>query len=232
MQIAIMQPYFFPYIGYFQLISAVDKFIFLDDVAFIKKGWINRNKINLHGKEYLFSIPLKHLSQNKTIAETEISYDHEWIEKLTSNIRLAYMHSPFFEPVFNMICSLLAERPEKINWLAQQSIKATCNYLTLDSRMSCSTEMNLDNSLKGEARIIEICLKEGATAYLNLPGGKSLYKKAAFAERGIELLFLDPMDITYPQKSQAFIRGLSMIDVLMNNSPGDVKQLLNQYTLS
>lgn len=231
MRIAIMQPYAFPYLGYFQLISAVEKFIFLDDVSYIKKGWINRNRILLNGREHLFTIPLRDASQNKHISDTLISYDHKWQEKLLQTLYAAYHKCPYYDSVYSMIESLINQQYVDINSLAQESTKAINDYLNLQTVLSNSSDSYPDSALKGQERIIDICLKAGATTYINLWGGRELYRQDDFRHNGIVLAFLEPHFINYPQPAQTFIPGLSIIDILMNNSPVAAATLLKNYTL-
>ena len=231
MRIAIMQPYAFPYLGYFQLISAVERFIFLDDVSFIKKGWINRNRILLNGKEHMFTIPLQNASQNKLISETLISYDHIWQEKLLRTIQVAYHKSQYFEEAYALIESLLSQQPVDINSFAQKSTIAISNYLNLKPEFASSSQSYPHADLAGQERIIDICRKAGATTYINLLGGRDLYNQDDFRHQGIVLTFLEPHFVSYLQPVETFVPGLSIIDILMNNSPSEAALLLKNYTL-
>ena len=176
MKAAIMQPYLFPYIGYFQLIKAVEKFVFLDDVNFIKKGWINRNQILINNQAYLFTVPLQKTSQNILIKETKISYNEDWIEKLLKNLKNNYKKAPHFQTIFSLIENILYKKFNSISYLARQSIQEVSNYLEIKTDFKVSSENYLDTiNLKKEKRLIEICKQTKCTEYVNPIGGKEIY---------------------------------------------------------
>ena len=228
-----MQPYVFPYLGYFQLINASDKFVFLDDVNFIKNGWINRNRILLNGQGFLFSIPLKDGSSFKKISETEISENrfNVWRIKFLKTLEQAYKKAPCFEDVHELVLSIFKQSFETINQLAKESIIQLSNYLDIKTTFEKSSTIYDNKDLKGEARIIDICLKEKATHYFNAIGGLNLYNKEKFSKNKIELFFIKATSQSYPQFSNDFINNLSIIDVLMFNEPNHIKTLLSQYEL-
>ncbi|MFM6938753.1 MAG: WbqC family protein [Aquirufa sp.] len=232
MSVAIMQPYFFPYLGYFQLVQAVDDFVFYDDVMFIKKGWINRNRILMQGKEFLFTIPLEKQSQNKTIRETNVAWGPEFPTKLIVQLHAAYKKSPFFDQVMPRIEALFAQKPESMAELAGKSIELVWQYLGLEKRFHYSSEL-ADSQAEGRAeRLIHLTKKLGASQYINALNGQSLYEKDFFAAKGVDLSFIRPILLPYAQgKSNDFIPGLSMIDVLMWNDPNQIKLMLGNYTL-
>lgn len=231
MKLAIMQPYFFPYLGYFQLVSAVDKFIFFDDVNFINRGWINRNNILVNGKSHLFSISLKQASQNKLIKDVEIADETGWKESFLKKIELAYKKAPMYNDVFPLIRNVVEQHVVRINVLAQLSIQSVCAYLKIDSVFSSSSEKYNNRELKGQSRIIDICLKENATKYFNAAGGVDLYSKEIFESHNIELSFVKPTVLEYKQYSYDFVPGLSIIDVIMFNSVDKVQAMLDKYTI-
>ena len=232
MSVAIMQPYFFPYLGYFQLVQAVDDFVFYDDVMFIKKGWINRNRILMQGKEFLFTIPLEKQSQNKTIRESNVAWGPEFPTKLIAQLHAAYKKSPFFDQVMPRIEALFAQKPESMAELAGKSIELVWQYLGLEKRFHYSSQLS-DNHAEGRAeRLIHLTKRLGSSTYINALNGQSLYEKDFFAAQGIDLSFIKPTLIPYSQgKSGDFISGLSIIDVLMWNEPSRIIQFLTQYSL-
>lgn len=232
MKVAIMQPYIFPYIGYFQLINAVDTFVFYDDVHFIKKGWISRNNILNNNNAILFSIPLKDASQNKLINEIVVSWDFKSKEKFLKTIETNYKKATYFEPVYSLVKEIVFCDVELISDLSIKSVLSVCNYLGIEKRIIKSSE-NYTSSidLKKEFRLIDICKKEQAVTYLNPIGGQELYKKEDFLKEGIELLFIKSKEIKYRQFNSTFVPWLSIIDVLMFNSREETRLLLNNYEL-
>ncbi len=214
-----MQPYVFPYIGYFSLISKVDKFVFLDDVNFIKKGWINKNRLIFSGNESQFSIPLISVSQNHLIADVSILTDLKWKKNFQKSIYQSYKHAAFFEQTYSIIESTILSEFDSISALAKQTVLLVSNYLDIQTDFINSSACYSNSHLKGQERILDICLREGAGSYWNLPGGKLLYSEDLFRLKGIELNFIYPKLIEYPQFSKEFIPALSIIDVLMHNHP-------------
>ena len=237
MAIAIMQPYIFPYIGYFQLIYAADVFVFYDDVNFINRGWINRNRILLNGREQLITIPLQDASQNKLIKDIAVLPDTRNMQKLLGTITAAYAKAPYYKAVYLLIETTLLTAMDttsetSIATLAINSILNICNYLGLQRNFKTSSE-NYDNrGLKKADRLIDICHREGINHYINASGGKEIYTKEYYAEEGVKLDFLNPELYEYPQFKKPFVPWLSIIDVLMFNSREEiVRDILPCYCL-
>jgi hypothetical protein len=231
MTLAIMQPYLFPYIGYFQLVAAVDRFVFLDDVAFIKKGWINRNRILVSGKPWTFTVPLRDASQNRPICDTEIHAQEFTPSKLMRTIDLAYRKAPFFASTYALAERVFGGTYQSIAEMAQESVRFVCEYLELSTPFVRSSTCHGPSPLKGAERIREICAHEGATRYLNPSGGTELYEAADFAAQGIELRFLQSREQSYPQWGGPFVPWLSILDVLMFNDPAVVRGMLSAFDL-
>lgn len=234
MRIAIMQPYFFPYLGYFQLIHAVDKFIYLDDVAFIKRGWIHRNRLFLNNKIYLFSIPIKNISQHKLIKETQISeleFLH-WKKKFFSSLFSFYKKQPHFREGIEIIDSVINCPFHSIAELSINSIQATCDALGIKIPETCSSDIDKNYSSKKEQRIIEISNKYNCDIYVNPQGGTLLYSQDMFSPYGIRLEFIHPSLIPYPAKNREFVPGLSILDALMCCGARYIREyLLSGYEL-
>lgn len=230
MKLAIMQPYFFPYIGYFQLIRAVDKFIFYDDVNFIKNGWINRNKIIINGKVNYFTIPLKGASPNKLINEVEFIDDFRRIKK---TILQNYKKSPYFNDVWPVIEDCFNLKTNLVSVLSIYSVRKICEYLNLDTVFEQSSVNYPETKVyKKERRLIEICKQNNADTYINPIGGIELYKKDDFSKEGIKLFFIKMKDIHYRRfDNNVFPTNLSIVDVIMFNSREEVKKMLNEYEL-
>ncbi|MEK8180240.1 WbqC family protein [Flavobacterium buctense] len=231
MKAAIMQPYFFPYIGYFQLLNAVDTFVVYDDVNFIKKGWINRNNILVNEKPYLFTVALKSASQNKLINEIELDDHSNWRTALLKTIHLAYGKAPFFGQVFPLIRDIIEQKGTNLSEWIVYSLQKISSYLSIETKIIISSEIEKDNSLKGQDKIIEICKKLDATHYINALGGLALYDKSTFSANQMTLQFIQSHPIVYTQFKNAFVPHLSVIDVMMFNAPEKVRQLLDQYEL-
>ncbi|WP_417371363.1 WbqC family protein [Gelidibacter japonicus] len=233
MKIAIMQPYLFPYLGYFQLINAVDTFIFYDDVNFIKRGWINRNQILVDNKAKLFTVPLKNASQNKLINEIEIVIDEKWLSQFFKTIEQNYKKAPYFDETFQILSNVLKKDVQKISTLAMESVLQISNYLQLKTQFEVSSVTNSSSFGVGKAeRLIAICKEKGSDWYINPSGGKELYQKDTFKKEGITLSFIENELVPYAQFENQFVKGLSMIDVLMFNSVDEVRKLLSNYKLN
>lgn len=226
MVVAIMQPYFMPYLGYFQLINAADHFVYLDDVNFIKRGWINRNYLLKDGQRELFSIPLKKLSQNKHISQIEVNNDG-WQVKLLTKIHHLYSKAPQYPHVVPLLDAIVNAKADTIADLAIISLEKTYEYLGLDKVTSRSSGIAIPAGLKGADRLIAICTELGADRYINAMGGLELYTPGVFSRHGIVLQFLSAELPVYPQFAASFEPGLSIIDVLMFNAPADVMKMLN-----
>jgi hypothetical protein len=224
--LGIMQPYLFPYIGYFQLINAVDKFILYDDVNFITRGWINRNKILIDGKAYLFTIPLSGASQNKLINEINLVEDGKWKLKFFKTIEINYKKAPFFETVSPLIHEIIESPFQKIAELIVYSLKLINEYLGIKT-LIVSSSVYKNIQLKGQTRILDICRRENADKYINLIGGMELYSQEAFKENNIELSFIKPLSFQYNQFNMEFVPWLSIIDILMFNSVVTIIDILN-----
>lgn len=230
--IAIMQPYFFPYIGYFQLIHASDIFIFYDDVNFINRGWINRNRILLNGEPHLISIPCKKASQNKLIKDIQVAFDEKNRQKLLRTFQLAYRKAPYYLEVFPIIEKTLSAGEINIAELAANSIKEVVHYLGLSVTFKASSKNYQNGELKKADRLIDICQREEINNYINPQGGKEIYSKAYFKEKRINLRFLTPQAIPYPQFGETFVPWLSILDVMMFNSREKItNELLNAFSL-
>jgi len=233
MRLAIMQPYVFPYIGYFQLIAATDRFVFYDDVNFIKRGWINRNRILNNGAALTFTIPLENASQFSKIRDVQIdpAQFEFWRSKFLKTLELNYKNAPFFKPVFEMVSDALGQKPGNIAECAKQSIQSVCAFIGLAPDFVASSTRYNNQHLSGQERIISICMEEQASEYINAIGGQSLYTPAEFDERNLSLKFLQTGLVEYSQFKSEFVPSLSIIDVLMFNEPQRVREYLANYEL-
>lgn len=233
MIVGVMQPYLFPYIGYWQLLNGVDTFVLFDDVNYINRGWINRNRILIDGQPKYFNVQMRGASQNQLINEVALTNDAQAAEKQVRAIELAYRKAPQFEACFPFISECMRYQGDNLSDFVCNSIRETAKYLGIDTKLILSSEIEKDNSLRGQDKILDICKRLGADEYWNPIGGTELYDKARFSENGIELHFLKANgDIRYQQfKQDEFEPFLSIIDVMMFNSVEQIHDMLEEYTL-
>jgi hypothetical protein len=235
MKLAIMQPYIFPYIGYFQLINTVDTFVFYDDVNYIKGGWINRNKILVNKAPYLFSIALNNSSSFIAINQTKLNSDKfaKGNEKLLRTIEQSYKKAPYFDNVFPLINDFLLDYKKlTISDLAIDSVLLISKYLELKTEFKVSSlHFPETKGFDKIDRLIEICKKEQVSNYVNPIGGLELYDKNQFRNHNLKLNFLKSNPIEYKQFNNEFVPWLSILDVMMFNSKTRVLSMLNEYEL-
>jgi len=228
MKLGIMQPYFFPYIGYFQLIKSVDKFVLYDDVNYIKQGWINRNRLISNNAGSYFTLMLQGASSFRKINEIQTGENKG---KLLKTISQVYSKAPFFSSVLPMIESVLVYPENNLSLYLENIIRNLCLFLRIPTELFVSSRINKDASLKGAEKVIAICKQFNAKEYINPIGGQSLYGKDAFAKNGLELKFIQSRGMEYKQFDGGFVPGLSIIDVMMFNSPEEIWEMLKQYEL-
>lgn len=232
MTIAIMQPYLFPYIGYWQLINAVDIFVVYDNIQFSKKGWFHRNNILLNGKKTLFTIPLKKASDYLDVVDRELSEGSEkQINKIVVQIENSYRKAPYFEEIFPLIKEIFFHNERNLFAYIYNSIVKLKAYLEIDTQIIISSTLEIDFDLKSEEKVLAINKALQADHYINAIGGQDLYDKERFAKAGIRLNFIETEIISYKQFGNSFVPYLSIIDILMFNSKDEVREMLNRYAL-
>jgi WbqC-like protein family len=231
MRLAIMQPYIFPYIGYYQLINAVDKFVIYDDVAFINRGWINRNQILVNDKAFLFSIPLNGASQNRLIRDITLADFENWKLKFLRTVAHSYKKARYFENTYELLGEVFNSDFRNISQLAIRSLRLVSSYLGLNVQFVESSAIYNNTDLKGQDRIVNICIQEKSSYYINPIGGREIYNMEFFARSGIKLNFIKTKTFPYKQFHNNFVANLSIIDVLMFNSIGEVREMLDFYEL-
>jgi hypothetical protein len=217
MKVAIMQPYFLPYPGYFQLIAAVDVFVVYDNIKYVKSGWINRNRLCRNGEAATFSLPLKHASDSLDVHERELAAAFE-PEKLLNQFRGAYRQAPQFARVFAWLEEVVRDGERNLFRYLHHSIRAVCDLLAIDTEIRTSSDIAIDHTLKKQDKVIALCRAVGARTYVNAIGGTELYDKEEFRRQGIELEFLRSKPFEYPQLEPVFVPSLSIVDALMFNS--------------
>lgn len=226
MKLAIMQPYLFPYMGYFQLAASVDKFVFYDDVNFIKNGWINRNRLYLSGAVRYFTIPLSGASPFLKIRQIEVQPGAWWKKKLLESVRHSYSKAPHFKAANELLQTTLDSEESSIAAIARTSVRAVCAYAGLDTQFVESSAIYGNDALSGADRVLDICKREQASDYFNPPGGRALYSEEAFAAAGIRLHFVQPRLHAYTQFAAEFQPGLSILDALMFNDARAIRELI------
>ncbi|WP_236974807.1 WbqC family protein [Membranihabitans maritimus] len=232
MRIAVMQPYIFPYIGYFQLINSVDKFVFYDDVDFIKQGWVNRNNILVNGQKFQFTIPVKNISSNNSIANTQIDWSSKLLKKFIKTLKQSYKKAPYYERTMEIVEQSFDQKPDTISNLCANSTNLISEFLELKTKFELSSEKyNQSLGYEKEERLISICELNSANIYINPIGGQELYEKEYFRQKNITLYFLKSKGPKYTQFGSEFISGLSIIDILMFNEKKQVQSYLTNYDL-
>jgi len=229
--VSVMQPYIFPYLGYFQLIAASRHFVCYDDVNFIKQGWINRNRLLVNGQPYTFTVPCKGISSNVFIHEVEVDFDKKEYMNFLRTLELSYRKAPFYSDVFPLIEELWQRRFSSIGGLAKASLELCCRYLEIPTQIHVSSVSfpGLTDLYRAD-RLIRIVKTLNGQVYLNLSGGKQLYEKGYFREQGMEIKFhkILPIPSYLQQQTHEFHPNLSVIDLMMNVPKSDIQALLWQ----
>lgn len=228
MRLGIMQPYFFPYLGYWQLLANVDKYVVYDDVTYIKGGWINRNNFLINGQKNLLTMRLEKASSYTLIKDITIKDD---FVKFLKTIEMGYKKAPFFEDIFRLLKDICQCPDKKLGQFLFNSHIKICEYLGIDTELILSSSFEKHTELKGKDKVISICKQLGADEYINAIGGQELYDKKEFAENGIRLNFLQANLREYRQLKNEFVAGLSIIDIMMFNSKEEIKEMLNDFNL-
>ena len=216
MQVGIMQPYFLPYIGYFQLINAVNVFIVYDNIKYTKKGWINRNRMLQNGKDVMFSLSLKKDSDYLDVCQRELAADFNR-GKLLNQFKGAYQHAPYFAQTYPLVEQIVRYEEANLFRFLHYSIAKTCEHLGISTEIRVSSKIAIDHDLKNQDKVLALCEAVGASTYVNAIGGMELYSKETFREKGIELKFIKSNPFAYPQFGDEFVPWLSIIDVMMFN---------------
>lgn len=233
MTLAIMQPYLFPYIGYFQLMHAADRFVVYDDVNYMKQGWVNRNRILVSGAPHLFTMPIAEASAYARINQLALhgtTYP-KWRGKFIATIRQAYARAPFRDTVLEVVEQVLPPGPTTLQATLLNGLRHVQAYIGATSVLIPSSQPYGNAQLGGTDRVLDICKYEGASTYVNAIGGKTLYDKANFKAHGIDLFFLRSRPIEYRQGKHNFVPNLSILDVMMWNAPEQIKEWLGEYDL-
>lgn len=227
MTVGIMQPYFLPYIGYFQLIKAVDLFVVYDRIKYTKKGWINRNRYLLNGADETFSLPLKKGSDALDVVERELAAEFDR-SKLLSQLKGAYRRAPHFDQVLPLLERIVLHDDANLFCFIHHSLVSVCEHLAIETEIRVSSTVPFDEDLKAQDKVLGICKALGAQRYINAIGGTDLYRREDFAGHDIELRFLRPRAFEYTQFDNKFVPWLSIVDVLMFNPIEVVRECLER----
>lgn len=232
MKVAVMQPYFLPYIGYFQLLNLVDAFVVYDNIQFSKKGWIHRNRLLFNKKDEFVSLSLKKDSDYKDVRERTLS--ESWKQDKVKTIRKIeenYKKSPFYEKVKPLVEEIFNFNNNNLFDFIIHSLTTINHYLQISTPVIVSSTLEIDHTLRGQDKVLAICKLMSATHYINPIGGLELYDNESFLNQGIELSFLKSINFTYSQLDNEFIPWLSIIDIMMFNDIETIKKQLDLFTL-
>lgn len=234
MKLAIMQPYLFPYIGYYSLIKNTDYFIFFDTPQYIRKGWINRNRIIGGNKEPVyFGVPVEKCERETAIKDVKIADDKQWKDKILGQLTVYKKRAPYYNDVISLVKDVVSDESGSISELAIKSIVKSCEFMNLDLKSSVYSEMNLKDIKVKEPDewALEITKELKYDTYVNPPGGKTFFDGDKYKEAGIKLEFLSQDLVAYNQRIHTFLPGLSMIDILMFCKPEEVMEMMESYKL-
>lgn len=229
MKLAGNQPYFLPYIGYWQLVNAVDVFLIADDYAYIERGWINRNRYLINGEAKFFNISVNHASSNKNISELTIN--HQLDTKLRNQIENAYHKAPYYREGMALLDRILSCEETCLSEFLFNATREVCRYLGITTELRRTSEFGHPRNMNRDERIFDFCQKTGADTCYNAIGGMKLYTFEEFRVRGLKLGFIQSQIPEYRQFDKPFVPGLSILDVIMFNSVEQIRDMLEQYTL-
>lgn len=231
MTIAIFQPYFLPYIGYWQLLAMVDGFVVYDNIEYTKKGWINRNRFLQGGADAYFTVPIKKASDFQTVAERQVADDFDR-DKLLRALAASYRKAPQFDSVYPLVERIVRAPLGNLFAYVHHSLIEVARFLEIATPMVLSSTIAIDHTLKSEQKVLAICRALGADRYVNPIGGQALYSPAAFSAASIRLDFVQSRPIVYPQFGGAFVPNLSILDVLMFNAKPAVRAMLSEVDVT
>lgn len=233
MVLAIMQPYLFPYLGYFHLIQACDTFVFYDDVAYIKQGWINRNRLQLGQQEFLFTLPLDNPGSFRLIREIapHSRLYPDWKSKFLKTLEQSYSKAPYYPEMLQIVTHTLNAESQSIADICRMGIFSICNYLGLNKNWITSSTQFQNNHLHGVERVLDICAQTGATHYINASGGRELYAQEVFARHQLRLSFVHASLPAYTHRNIPALPGLSILDLIAWMPLDELQQALQSYSL-
>ena len=223
------QPYLLPYLGYWQLIHAADRFLIADDYDFIKAGWVNRNRILLNGAPYYLRVEMVEHTPSRLIMDKRVAMKPAWLNDKLRTLEMAYHRAPFFAQGYALAERILTYPERNLALFLEHSIQEVCAYLGITTPISRSSELTGNSRFRREERIYDFCARLGADTYINLPGGQKLYDYGAFAAHGIRLRFIQPILKPYKQFGDRFVERLSILDAIMFNPPDALHAMLDDF---
>jgi hypothetical protein len=228
LKLALMQPYFLPYIGYFQLIAACELFVVYDNIKYTKKGWINRNRMLRDGQDVMFSLPLQNGTDHLNVDQRTLAGapdPHKWLAQLKG----AYRHAPYFAETLPLLEKIARCDEDNLFRFLHHALLACCAHLDIRTPVRVSSSVGIDHGLRGQDKVLAICDALGADTYINAIGGTELYTPAPFNARGTSLRFIRSRPIDYPQFGKPFVPWLSIVDVLMFNPLETVRHWIRSH---
>jgi hypothetical protein len=226
-----MQPYFIPYIGYFQLIDSVDHFVIADNYQFTKQSWLNRNRLLFDGSPTYYSIALKKSSDFVNISEKLISDDFD-PDHLIRKFSNSYAKRPYYHQANKILLKVFSHNATSLLELNTLAIHYICDYLEIQTEIHLISQLNVDVNANRNEKIYSTCALLGAKEYVNAPGGRDIYTRDTFEARNLILKFLRPNLVEYDQGCSNFIDQLSIIDLIANLDKGEIiSRHLRSYTL-
>ncbi len=234
MKLALMQPYFLPYLGYFSLIKSADHFVFFDTPQYIRRGWMNRNRI-IHPKDgaNYITIPIEKAPRETPINKIKISYSSDWVQKIFGQLEVYKKRATHYKEVVSLLQDILKEKYTHLSLLNIESTLQICKYLEMDVDHSVFSklEVNVETAKSADEWGLNTTKALGYTTYINPPGGMGLYESDKYNKAGIKLEYIKNRLSPYNQHNQPFIPGLSIIDAMMFCSVNEVKSLIDDYEI-
>ena len=229
-----MQPYFFPYIGYFSLIKNTDHFVFFDTPQYIRKGWINRNRIIAGGgKDVYITVPVERAPRDTAIKNIKINNNEKWQEKIRGQLSIYKKRAPYYQDVMAVVEDVINLESDLVSELAIKSVVCSCEYLQIPMKYDIYSQMehSIEDVKEPDEWALYITQQMQYDTYVNPPGGKSFFHREKYEKMGIELQFLTQELQKYNQRTNKFIEGLSILDVMMFCSPNEIESMMEKYVI-
>ena len=230
-RVAAIQPYLFPYVGYFQLMAACDELLLLDDVQYVTRRWINRNRILVNGEPSWITLPVRHACRDLPINERRYAREPLTARRVLHQIEAAYRRAPHLASVLALVDDALTGTDDNVARINARALALVAGAVGIDTPVVLASDTRGNRGLRGEDAIIELCRRRGATAYLNPIGGSGLYDSSRFAAAGLSLEFLQFEAPAYPQFGAPFVPRLSIVDVMMFNALATVRAMITRGSI-
>lgn len=234
MKIVLMQPYFFPYIGYFTLIKHTDMFVVFDMAQYIRRGWIHRNRIlGFHGEPVFVNAQIVKAPQNTPIHQIKLKSGDGWKEEILKKVEAYRNIAPYYQEVYHLVESCLNASGSSLAELNVHSIIAVSEFLGLSPNMVQLSELNinLEDIQQPDDWGLRVAQYYGADEYINAPGGQEFYSREKYGQNGVEMFFYRAKLPPYNQRTPVFHAGLSIIDVMMFNTKEEIHQMIDDFDI-